>query len=119
MDAIRNLNNVLAGAEPADGIEFTIETSQEVQYLRQYAFTLPNGDILLAVWRNGPAVENDIGTVSTLRIGDVSASNVTGINVFYGFEQELIAENVDNDLVIHDLLVKDYPIFIKIDGDSM
>lgn len=118
MDAIRNLNNVLAGAEPADGVEFTVETSEDVQYLRQYAFTLPNGDILLAVWRNGPAVENDIGTVSTLTIADVSASNVTGINVFNGFEQELIAETVDNNLVIHNLLVKDYPIYYKVVGDS-
>jgi len=114
MDAIRNLNNVLAGAEPVDGFEFTLEASEEVQYLRKYSFALPNGDILLAVWRNGPAVEDDIGIVSTLTITDVSASSVTGINVFDGFEQEQIAETVDSDLVIHDLLVKDYPIFIRI-----
>ncbi len=100
------------GQNLPNAIEFTLETSEEVQFLRQYAFTLPNGDILLAVWRNGPAVEEDIGILSTLTIADVSASSVTGINVFYGFEQELIAETVDNDLVIHDLLVKDYPIFI-------
>lgn len=118
MDAIRNLNNILAGAEPADGVEFSLETSEEVQYLRQYAFTMPNGDILLAVWRNGPVVEEDIGTVSTLTIADVSTSTVTGINVFYGFEQGLVAETADNNLVIHNLLVKDYPIFIKIVGGS-
>jgi hypothetical protein len=118
MDAIRNLNNVLAGAEPTDAVEFTLETSEEVQYLRQYAFTLPKGDILVAVWRNGPAAEEDIGILSTLTLADVSASSVTGINVFDGFEQELVAETIDNNLVIHDLLVKDYPIFIKIVGDS-
>jgi hypothetical protein len=118
MDAIRNLNNVLAGAEPADSVEFTLETSEEIQYLRQYAFTLPNGNILLAVWRNGPAEEEDIGILSTLTLADVSTSSVTGINVFYGFEQELISETVDDNLVIQDLLVKDYPIFIKIVGDS-
>lgn len=118
MDAIRNLNNVLAGAEPADGIEFTLEPGETVQYQRQYAFTMPNGDILLAIWRNGPALEEDVGILSTLTLADVSANSVTGINVFYGFEQELISETINNDLVIHNLLVKDYPIFIKIAGDS-
>jgi hypothetical protein len=72
----------------------------------------------VAVWRNGPAAEEDIGILSTLTLADVSASSVTGINVFDGFEQELVAETIDNNLVIHDLLVKDYPIFIKIVGDS-
>ena len=118
MDAIRNLNNVLAGAEPADGIEFKLETSEEVQYLRQYAFTLPDGDILLAVWRNGYAEDQDTGVGGTITIPDLSTSSVTGINVFYGFEQELISETVDDNLVIQDLLVKDYPIFIKIVGNS-
>jgi len=118
MGQIRNLNNVLAGAEPADTLTITVEPGVEIEYLRQYAFTLPNGDFLLAVWRNGSAVEDDIGILSTLTIADVSASSVTGINVFYGFKQELIAETVNNNLVIHDLLVKDYPTFIKIAGGS-
>lgn len=118
MGAIRNLNNVLAGAEPVDGIEYELETSEDLQYLRQYAFTQPNGDILLAFWRNGSVVEGDTGIVSTLTIPDISASSVTGINVFDGFEQELLAETRDNNLIIQNLLVKDYPIFIKIAGDS-
>ena len=117
MEAIRNLNNVLAGAEPTDGLEVTLDTSEEVPYLRKYTFTLPNGDALLAVWRNGPATEDDIGILSTLTIADVSASSVTGINVFDGFEQELNFETEDNNLLIHDLSLKDFPIFIKIVGD--
>lgn len=118
MDAIRNLNNILAGAEPYNGIYSSLDNSAEIQYLRQYAFILPNGDILLAIWRNGTASEDDIGIPSTLTIADISASSVTGINVLNGFEQELIAETADNDIVIHNLMLKDYPLFIKIVGSS-
>ena len=118
MAAIRNLNNVLAGAEPTDMITATIDSNEEVAYLRQYAFSLPNGDILLAVWKNGVAMEEDYGENISLTIGNFSADGVTGIDIFHGFEQKLVTETVEGDLVIHDLLVKDYPIFIKLNGGA-
>jgi len=37
-----------------------------------------------------------------------------GIEVFYGVEQGVITEMVDGELVIRDLLVKDYPILIRL-----
>ena len=57
---IRNVNNVLAGAEPLEAFEFALSDSGRA-YLRQYAFSLPDGDILLAAWRNGNAEEQDAG----------------------------------------------------------
>jgi len=115
MEHIRNLNNVLAGAEPADSIVFSVETEEEVPYLRQYAFTLPDGAILLAVWRHGAATEYDSGVAATLTIPGVSADTVTGIDVVHGFEQPLVAGSADGDLVVEQLMVKDYPVFIRLD----
>jgi hypothetical protein len=43
---------------------------------------------------------------------------VTGIDVFNGFEQELITENENGNLVIRNLLVKDYPIILRFSGAS-
>ncbi len=118
LTAIKNINNVMVGAEPTDVIAVSLESSEAVEYLRQYTFTLPNGDILLAVWTNGPAVEEDFGVNFTLTINEFSADGVAGIDIFHGFEQELVYETVDSDLVIRDLLVKDYPIFIKLIGGA-
>ena len=81
--------------------------------MRNYAFTLPNRDKLVALWANGAAVEEDFGLESTLTISNISAENVIRIDVLHGFEQELVTEIIDGDLVVRDLLVKDYPIIIK------
>jgi hypothetical protein len=95
-------------------MEIMLETSETVDYLRTYAFTLPDGETLVAVWNNGEAEERDEGVNALLTIPGFSVDDVVGINVFYGFEQELLHENVDGDLVIRDLLVKDHPVFIRL-----
>jgi hypothetical protein len=117
MAAIRNLNNMLAGAEPAE-IDLLLETSEDVKYLRSYAFSLPDGSTLVAFWKNGAAVEKDHGVGSTLTIKNFSADNAIGIDVVHGFRQELTTETGDSDLIIRNLQIKDYPILIKLMGST-
>ena len=42
---------------------------------------------------------------------------VIGIDVLNGFEQELIAETENGNLVVRDLLVKDYPIILRLNNE--
>lgn len=72
----------------------------------------PRTGSALALWTDGVAVDDDPGVSTTLTFPGRSASGVTGIEVIDGFEQELIAETGNGDVVIRDLLVKDYPLFI-------
>jgi hypothetical protein len=102
------LCNLMAGAEP---IEITVSIEGDISH---YGFVLPNGDKLVAVWRNGEVVEEDEGDIVTLTIENSTVQTVVGVDVLHGFEQELITENVDGNLIINDLLIKDYPIFIRI-----
>jgi hypothetical protein len=44
----------------------------------------------------------------------VSDTTVTGIDVLQGFEQGLIASDEDGNLAIRALLVKDYPIILRL-----
>jgi len=37
-----------------------------------------------------------------------------GIDVLNGFEQQLIASDEDGNLVLHKLLVKDYPTILRL-----
>ena len=108
---IHNLCDTLAGAEPTS-IALSLETDGDAN-MRSYAFILPDGDRLLALWTNDEAVEEDPGVNTTLKLTGSSAQGVTGIDVFYGFEQELVAETESGDLVIRNLLVKDYPIILR------
>jgi hypothetical protein len=107
---IQNINHTLAGTEPID-MEFSIEG--DTSDIRTYAFSLPDGDRLIALWNNGEVLENDPGIEVSLTIPGASGRETVGIDVFYGFEQELITEIGDDELIIRELLVRDYPIFIR------
>lgn len=61
-----------------------------------------------------PAVEYDPGVPSTLTFPGTSAQKVIGIEVLHGFEQELIIEIENGNLVIRNFLIKDYPIILRL-----
>ena len=105
----RNLCTAVAGAEP---VNLPIEIQSAATNIVSYTFSLPDGDYLVALWTDGIAVEDDPGIETTLTIPCLSASKVTCIDILNGFEQELISETENGDLVINNLLVKDYPIII-------
>lgn len=109
--AIRNLSTVMAGGEPAS---VPVQIQSEAANIMGYGFSLPNGDRLFALWTDGVAVDEDPGVKATLTFPGFSARKVIGLDVLNGFEQELIAETENGSLVIRNLLVKDYPIILRI-----
>ena len=110
-ETMRNLNTVMAGASPES---LAVEIESEATNIVSYGFTLPNGDTLFALWTDGAAVDIDPGVRTTLTFPGLSASKVMGIDVLNGFEQELVGETGNGNLVIRNLLVKDYPIILRL-----
>ncbi|MFZ5820873.1 MAG: NosD domain-containing protein [Chloroflexota bacterium] len=108
---VRNLSTVMAGNTPAN---LDVEIESAADDLMYYGFDLSNGERLFAIWTNGAAVEYDLGVSATLTFPGSSAQSVTGIDVLNGFEQELVAGTENGNLIIRDLLVKDYPIILRI-----
>ncbi len=108
---VRNLCTVMAGAEPVD-LPVHIQTTATNTV--SYTFSLPDGDRLLALWTDGVAVEHDPGVPVTLTIPGLSDPRVMGIDVLYGFEQPVIASAENGNLVIRNLLAKDYPIILRL-----
>lgn len=72
--------------------------------------------ISLSLWTDGVAVDDAPGIEATLTTLGLSAPKVVGIDVLHGFKQELITSTEDGNLVIRNLLVKDYPIILRL-GD--
>ena len=105
-----NLCTVMAGVEPVD---LPIEIQSTATNIVSYTFTMPDGSDMVALWTNGFAVENDPGVEAALAIPDFSASEVVAIDILYGFEQNLLFETESGNLVISNLLVRDYPILIQ------
>ena len=108
---IRNLCTVMAGAEPVD---LPIEIQSEAENIRSYSFSLLNGATLVALWTDGVAVDEDPGVNATLTLPNFSAQEVTGIDVLTGYQQSITASNESGNLVIENLIVRDYPLILHI-----
>ncbi|MBI9051651.1 MAG: right-handed parallel beta-helix repeat-containing protein [Anaerolineaceae bacterium] len=108
---IHRLSTAMAGVEPD---EFAVDIETSADHLVSYTFSTLGGEKMVGLWRNTETSEFDPGIEATLTIPDTSASRVVVIDLLYNLEQELNFEIVDGDLVIENLLVKDYPIMIKL-----
>ena len=114
-----NLNTLMNGSQPAS---IPVEITSEAANIASYGFTLSGGDRLFALWTDGVAVDEDPGVPATLTFSTVSATltfpmsdiTVTGIDVLEGYEQELVVSEEGGNLVIRNLLVKDYPIILRL-----
>jgi hypothetical protein len=109
--AVRSLGTVLAGAEP---VSLVVEIQSEATDVVSYTFSLSNGDHLIALWTDGVAVDDGPGVPAALTIPGFTQHSVTGIDVLHGFQQQMITSEEDGNLVIRDLLIKDYPILFRI-----
>ena len=109
MGAIHNLATIMAGAEP---IDLPIEIQSEATNIKSYTFTLRNGDNLIALWTDDVAVDEDSGINAKLTIPNFSAQEVTGVDVLNGYQQSIITNNENGDLVIQNLIVRDYPLIL-------
>jgi len=108
---VQSLSTTMAGAKTES---LTVEIQSQATNITSTAFSLPDGDMLLALWADGAAVDDDPGMPANLTFPGLSAQRVTGIDVLNGFEQELAIENENGNLVIRSLLVKDYPILLRL-----
>ncbi len=108
---VQNLSLIMAEAKVME-LPFSVDTN--AGNILSYSFILPDGDKLIAIWDDGAAVDNDDGDPSVITIQDYAGWQASGIDVLNGFEQELIFHNENNNLVIRDLLIKDYPIIIRL-----
>ena len=108
---VQTLSTSMDGAKTKNS---AVEIQSQAKNISSYAFSSPNGDQLLALWTDGVAVDDDPGVKSTLIVPGFSAQKVMAIDVLYGVEQEMITTSENGNLVIQDLLVKDYPILLRL-----
>ena len=69
---------------------------------------------MIALWTDGIALDFDPGTTATVTLPSLAGHQVTAIDPLYSYQQPVIADAEGGDLVIRDLLVKDYPIILRL-----
>jgi hypothetical protein len=110
MRVARNLATIMAGVRAAS---LPVQIQSTLTNTVSYTFALGD-DKLVGLWSDGIAAEYDPGIPSTLTIPGLGDYDATGLDVLYGYQQPIISENVDGNLVIRDLLVMDYPIILRL-----
>jgi hypothetical protein len=114
---LTNLCTVMAGHKAINmPMEIDIKTDGPVATC---TFRYPNGNRMLAVWTDGIAQDEDPGVPATITFPGLVAGSASGTDVLYGFEQDLVFEVSEDDTIIRDLLVKDYPILIRLSDVTM
>ena len=108
---MRNLNTVMAGAQP---IDITVKIETEATDVMSFGFNLPDGGRMFALWIDNIAVDGFPGVETRLAFVGLPDLRVVGVDVLHGFEQELITETESGNLVINNLMVKDYPIILRL-----
>ncbi len=103
----QNLCTIMAGAKP---IDLPVEIQNEATNIKYYTFSLSNGDKLIALWTDGIAVDDDVGVKADLIFDGFSGKEVTGIDALNGYTQPIVV----NEDKIQDLIVRDYPMVIKV-----
>jgi hypothetical protein len=111
LHAFQNICTIMAGVEPVDQ---AVQVEIELENVRSYCFSSPDGSRLLALWVDGIATDDNPSIEATLALPDFSAQRVTAIDVLNGIEQELVTNIENGNLVIKNLLVKDYPIILRL-----
>jgi hypothetical protein len=106
-----NLFKVMVGVKSEN---HSVEIVSESTNILTNNFSLPNGDILFALWTHGKAVDDDHGVKSAITFPDMYAKQIIAIDVLNGFEQELITKEENGNLIIQDMFVMDYPIILHI-----
>ena len=112
-EMIRPLSTVLAGAT-ADSIPVEIQCA--APYITHYGFRLPNGDRLFAMWSDRVAGDTPAGVCADVKLPVVGPCKAIGVDILSGSEQQLITETVGQMLVVPRLLMKDYPVFVRIEA---
>ncbi len=108
---VRNLCTVMAGAKPTS---LPMKIQSDTTLIRNCSFTLTNGDKLVAFWTDGIAVAEDSGVKFNLTLSGFDPQYVIGIDPLNSLQQSLITSNENCNLTLQNLIVRDYPLILKL-----
>jgi len=107
---IENLCTLLAGAEP---LEIDISAAPVIEDLQVFSFQDPEGNILIVLWFDSIAQEDDVAFPTTLTIQRDGFSSIIGIDVLLSIQQNLVfSEGEDESTILGDILIRDTPLII-------
>ncbi|MCJ7472088.1 MAG: LamG domain-containing protein, partial [Actinobacteria bacterium] len=108
---IQNLSTVMAGAKQTS---LQINVQSDNTNIKSYSFSLPDGETLVALWTDDVAVDEDSDVEVNMTFYDFTAQDVMGIDILKDFQQPITANNENGNFIIKNLIVRDYPLILRI-----
>ncbi|GMQ61424.1 hypothetical protein [Vallitalea maricola] len=108
---IRNMANLLEGFEAYDK---EINITSKSSTIRYYTFNDSQKNCYIAIWNDDAAKDNYNYVESDIIIPNIEAKRIQVIDPYNLINQELNFEAHNNTVVINKLLLRDYPVFIKV-----
>ena len=71
--------------------------------------------MMVGIWLSGRSVDKNPGITTDVIINMPKCRKVVGIDTLNGFEQELKFNQDGDRLVIPGVIIRDYPLFIRIE----
>jgi hypothetical protein len=108
---LRNLCTLLESVIPTS---IDMKFSNTEKEMDVDAFSLPNGETLVGIWLSGEPADETSQVITNISFPNQTISRIVGIDVLNGTQQELqISGNR-----LQAIVVKDYPIFLRIQGSK-
>lgn len=107
--------NIATAMDDFYGAKYQVEFSDDTDIIH---FTLKSGDnsqMMIAAWVQVPYEDTATERKTDIAIKDVQAGQAWVVDVFKGTEQKLDLTSVGADTVLKGMLIKDYPVLIKLD----
>jgi len=112
---MRTLSTVLETVTPA---QIDVEFSNREKGFETVGLKVENGDLLLAVWVPGRGSDDFPDTTTDIIFPNTQFRQATGIDVLNGSEQVLQSSKSKGKPILKGMLIKDYPIVIRLHGVS-
>jgi hypothetical protein len=107
---LRSISTVLDGFRAAEvGVVFSPE-----RRLDSCTFRRGDGEIMVAAWIPGRTSDGVVEVKTDLLLPGLAAKKAVVIDVFNGTEQELEMKQTDDGVVLANMLIKDYPTFVRL-----
>lgn len=112
---MRTLSTVLENTTPT---QIDAEFSNREKGFETVGLKLKNGDLLLAIWIPGRASDDSSDVTTDIIFPHTQFQQATGIDVLNGSEQVLRSSKSKGKSILKGMLIKDYPIVLKLHGAS-
>lgn len=107
---MRTLSTVLDGVEPMDlEVEFSAK-----ERIDSYGFSHVDGALMLGVWLPGESVDKHPGVMTDVIIR-AACDRVVGVDTLNGVEQDLQFRQDGDRVVIPGVVVRDYPLILRLE----